>query len=241
MGNDMEKLLQEAFDEIAKEEYANRPTDLPEHKFSLKFRLKMRRIMKGSATVGEEGNHILGLHRSFRTRRRVAVVTLFVFIMAGGTVFGAEPIIQWLNSFNVEQNEDHVKIQNNELDKNVKHTKDNFRKYCLTEVPEGYSLKSEDFEIGFQRYKVTYVKAEDMLFLKQTWQEDLVIESITSDAEGLKDIEVNGFKGYYTEDDGIGSLILSNGVYKLVLTGAFGKDELVGLAGKLELVDEPLK
>ncbi len=241
MGNDMEKLLKEAFDEIAKEEYANRPTDLPEHKFSLKFRLKMRRIMKGSATVGEEGNHILGLHRSFRTRRRVAVVTLFVFIMAGGTVFGAEPIIQWLNSFNVEQNEDHVKIQNNELDKNVKHTKDNFRKYCLTEVPEGYSLKSEDFDEKFQRYSTVYVNEKDMFCLQQSWQEDNVPENLTLDKEDVENIAVNGFAGYYSEDNGISSLVISNGVYKLMLGGTFTKDELVELAENLELSDRTIE
>ena len=53
-------------------------------------------------------------------------------------------------------------------------------------------------------------------------------------------MNMNGFNGYYIEDGGIGSLIISNGVYKLVLDGAFSKDELIKLAGELELVEGPV-
>lgn len=170
----------------------------------------------------------------------MAVAALLVFVIAGGTAFGAEPIIQWLSKFSVEQEGDHFKIQNKELDENVEHTKDNFRKYFLTEIPEGYSLKSEEFEEGFQRYMISYSKGKDMLILKQTWQEDKFQERLTLD-EDLKNIEVNGFTGYYSEDEGIGSLVLSNGVYKLVLGGTFAKDELIEMAGKLKLSDNTVE
>ena len=144
MTTDMDKLLKEAFDEIAKEEYVNRPTDFPEHRFSLRFRLKMRHLLNESVAgkktgIAGAGNSILELYRPVHTKRRLAAIALLVFVLVGGTVFGAEPIIQWLNNFCIEQSEDHVMIQNNELDESVEHTKANFRKYCLTEVPEGYS------------------------------------------------------------------------------------------------------
>lgn len=243
MTTDMDKLLKEAFDEIAREEYEGRPIDLPEHRFSFRFRWKMRRILKESAIASKEkavgaGYHILNLYRSFHNKRRVAIVVMLVVIMVGGTVFGAEPIILWLQNFNVEQNEDHVMIQNSE---GIEHTKANFRKYCLTEIPEGYSLEKEKFEDGFQRYTISYITSDGTLLLKQTWQEDEVAENLTSDTEALKDIQVNGFTGYYTEDNGIGSLVLSNGIYKLVLGGPFTKEELINLAGKLELIEEPLE
>ena len=79
-----------------------------------------------------------------------------------------------------------------------------------------------------------------MLILKQTWQEDKFQERLTLD-EDLKNIEVNGFTGYYSEDEGIGSLVLSNGVYKLVLGGTFAKDELIEMAGKLKLSDNTVE
>lgn len=87
MANDIEKLLKEAFDEIAKEDYANRPTDLPEHRFSLRFRLKMHRMMKETAKGREAGEPILSQGRSFCAKKRVAVAALLVFVIAGGTAF----------------------------------------------------------------------------------------------------------------------------------------------------------
>ena len=246
MTTDMDKLLKEAFDEIAKEEYVNRPTDFPEHRFSLRFRLKMHRLLNESVAdkktgIAGAGNSILELYRPVHTKRRLAAIALLVFVLVGGTAFGAEPIIQWLNNFCIEQSEDHVMIQNNELDESMEHTKANFRKYCLTEVPEGYSLEKEEFDEEFQRYSTIYVNGENMLFLQQSWQEDNVPENLTSDMKGLQDIEVNGFTGCYAEDNGIGTLIISNGVYKLVLNGSFMKDELIELVGKLELSSETLK
>lgn len=246
MTTDMDKLLKEAFDEIAKEEYVNRPTDFPEHRFSLRFRLKMRHLLNESVAdkktgIAGAGNSILELYRPVHTKRRLAAIALLVFVLVGGTAFGAEPIIQWINNFCIEQSEDHVKIQNNELDEKVECTTDNFRKYCLTEVPEGYVLEKEIFEEEFQKYKISYIKTDGTLILKQTWQDDKTPENLTSDIEELSDIKINGFTGYYSEDGGIGSLILSNGIYKLVLGGAFTKNELIDLAGKLELSDEPIK
>ena len=180
------------------------------------------------------------LFRPIRSKRKMAAIVLLILMLVGGTTIAAEPFIRWLQNFYIEQNEDNVVVQNNELDESVEHTKENFRKYRLTEVPEGYSLESEKFDEGFQRYLLIYINEEDTLFLKQTWQEDKSAENLTSDNQELMDVKVNGFTGYFAEDDGIGSLVLSNGVYKIVLGGEFSKEELVQLANKLELVDEPV-
>lgn len=109
----------------------------------------------------------------------------------------------------------------------------------MTEIPEGYSLYSEKFEEDFQRYYIAYIgEEEELLYLQQTWQEDERPENITSDTEPLKDVEVNGFTGYYAEDGENGSLILSNGIYNLVLCGPLAKEKLIELAGNLILMDE---
>ncbi len=111
----------------------------------------------------------------------------------------------------------------------------------MTEVPVGYSLKSEDFDEKFQRYSTVYVNEKDMFCLQQSWQEDNVPENLTLNKEDVENIAVNGFAGYYSEDNGVGSLVISNGVYKLMLGGAFTKDELIELAGNLELSDRTIE
>ena len=245
MAVDMDKLLRQAFDQIAKEEYENRPVEIPAHKFSLRFHWKMHKLFRMSGAgkkegVGKTGGSPMELFRPIRSKRKMAAIALLILMLVGGTTIAAEPFIRWLQNFYIEKNEDHVVVQNNELDESVEHTKENFRKYRLTEVPEGYSLESEKFDEGFQRYLLIYINEEDTLFLKQTWQEDKSAENLTSDNQELMDVKVNGFTGYFAEDDGIGSLVLSNGVYKIVLGGEFSKEELVQLANKLELVDEPV-
>lgn len=245
MAVDMDKLLRQAFDQIAKEEYENRPVEIPEHRFSLRFHWKMHKLFRMSGAgkkegVGKTGGSPMELFRPIRSKRKMAAIALLILMLVGGTTIATEPFIRWLQNFYIEHNEDHVVVQNNELDESVEHTKENFRKYRLTEVPEGYSLESEVFNDDLQRYSVMYVSGENVLVLKQNWQEDESLEKLTSNKEKLKDVRISGFTGYYAEDNGIGSLVLSNGVYKLVLDGKLSKEELIELAGKLELTEQTI-
>lgn len=245
MAVDMDKLLRQAFDQIAKEEYENRPVEIPEHRFSLRFHWKMHKLFRMSGAgkkegVGKTGGSPMELFRPIRSKRKMAAIALLILMLVGGTTIATEPFIRWLQNFYIEHNEDHVVVQNNELDESVEHTKENFRKYRLTEVPEGYSLESEVFNDDLQRYSVMYVSGENVLVLEQNWQEDESPEKLTSNKEKLKDVRISGFTGYYAEDNGIGSLVLSNGVYKLVLDGKLSKEELIELAGKLELTEQTI-
>ncbi len=241
MTMDMDKLLERAFDQLAREEYDKRLVEIPEHRFSLRFYWKMHPLFQ-RVGIGKKndkmGDSPMELFRPIRSRRRMAAIALLILMLIGGTVVAAEPIIRWMQNFRVEQNEDHMLIQNNTVDEALEHTKENFRKYRLTQIPEGYSLWMEKFNEGFQRYQISYHNGKkDILSLKQTWQEDDMAENLTSDAEAIENVKVNGFSGYYAEDNGIGSLVLSNGVYKLVLEGKFSEKELLELAGGLELSD----
>ncbi len=247
MADEMDKLLMQAFDQIAKEEYGNRPVDIPEHRFSLRFRWKMHKVFYMSGTgkeggAGKTGGSPMELFRPIRSKRRIVAIALLILMLVGGTTVAAEPFIRWLQNFYIEQNEDHVVVQNNELDEGVEHTKENFRKYRLTEVPEGYVLGTEEFDEEFQRYQVVYSNdLGDILSINQTWKQDDTTDNLTSSTEAVKDVNVNGFTGYYVEDNGISSLIVSNGVYKLVLDGNFSKEELEKVISKLELSNQPIK
>ncbi len=243
--NDMDKLLKQALEEMVKEDYESRPKELPEHQFSVKFRRKMKQVFR--MLESQEGNgankssdSLLELYRPIRSKRKWIALALLILMLVGGSVIAAEPIKQWLNGFRIEKTEDHVRIQNDEAQEDVGEDRGEFRKYRLTELPKGYSLQEEKFDKGFNRYFITYSDTEDIISLKQTWQDDESPEKLTSNAVYLKEAEVNGFTGYYTEDSEMGTLILSNGVYKLVLDGPFSREELLELAGKLELVDEPM-
>lgn len=238
---DIDKLLEKSFDQLAKEEYEKRSLEFPKHRFSLKFWWKIhwlfQKIGVGKMTE-QEGISVMELFRPIHSKRRIVAIILLILMVIGGTAVAAEPFIHWLQNFSVVQNEDHVKIQNNTVDGTSEHVKENFRKYYITNAPKGYIFNYEKFDENFQRNMIRYHNEnDDILSLKQTWQEDDLEENLTSDKKRIEDVEVNGFTGYYAEDNEVGSLILSNGIYKLVLDGNFSKEELLEIAENLQLAD----
>lgn len=242
----MEELLIIAFEEVAKDGYNNRIESLQRHRFTFRFYLNMHKLFRMSEIQEKYrnkkvGGSILELYRPIHSKRRLALIVLLLLMIIGGSSFASEPLIRWLSSFYMEQNTDHVRFQNDECNQGVG-SRTFFRNYSFKDIPKGYAFISEEFNEEFQQYFVTYSNSEGKVFyLRQVWQEDKHPENLTSDTEIAKDIEVNGFTGYYVEDDGVGSLIISNGTYKLVLSGPFTKDELVDLARKLELSDDPIE
>lgn len=243
--DDMDKLLKQALEGIVKEDYENRPQDIPKHRFSAEFRRKMKQAVRmmeapGKNDAGRSGNSLLELYHPIRSKRKWAVLALLILMLVGGSAIAAEPIRHWLKGFRVEQNRDHVRIQNGMEKTSAGENRGEFRRYRLGEVPEGFVLISEKYDREFQKYYIAYANSEEVLYLKQIWQENSDPENLTSDVEPLENIILNAFTGYYVEDNGVGSLIISNGVYKLILSGSFSKEELIELAEKLELVDEPV-
>ena len=216
----MDELLALAFEETAKDGYSSRMKSLPRHRFTFRFYRNMHKIFR-MPEIQEKfrkkrvKGSVLELYRPIHSKRRLAVIVLLLLMVIGGS-----------------SDESNIGIGSRDI----------FRNYGFKDVPEGYSFISEEFDEGFQQYFVTYSDEEGkILYLRQVWQEDKHPENLTSDIELLKDIEINGFTGYFIEDDGVGSLIISNGTYKLVLSGPFSKKELIELAGKLELSDDPIE
>ena len=231
---DMDKLLERAFDQLAKEEYEKHSVEFPEHRFSLKFWWKIHCLFRKIGVpkmVDQEGSSVMELFHPIHSKRRIVVIILLILMVVGGTAVAAEPFIRWLQNFSVEQSKDHVKIQNGMTDGALEHTKENFKKYRLKNLPEEYTFWLDGFDDKFQRYKISYHNTKnDILSLKQAWQEDDMAENLTSNMENIEDVKVNGLTGYYAKDNGVSSLILSNGVYKLVLDGNFSKEELLEIA-----------
>lgn len=242
----MDELLALAFEETAKDGYNSRMKSLPRHRFTFRFYRNMYKIFR-MPEIQEKyrkkraQGSVLELYRPIHSKRRLAVIVLLLLMIIGGSSFASEPLIRWLNSFNMEQNEDHVMFQNDKSDMGIG-SRTVFRKYCFINIPEGYTFVSEKYDKEFKKYYVNYADSEGkILYLNQVWQENENPQNLTSDAEIIKDIEINGFTGYFIENDGVGSLIISNGTYKLVLSGQFSKKELIELAGKLELSDDPIE
>jgi len=244
--DNMDLLLKEAFEEIVTEEYENRPLDLPEHRFSLKFRIKMRRLIRQIGTKEREPGEktsILELYRPIRSRRRLILLIALMLLLLGGTVAAARTLICWLYEISLEQRDDHVKVnrEENVIMENHEETAEterNFRKYKLTKIPEGYHLVSEEVGENFEEYQMIYTNSDDeVLFFRQNGYKDITIGNVTSAREEMEEVTVNGFEGYYVKDFDTANLILSDGEYLIQLFGAFSKEELIEIAKGLALME----
>lgn len=242
---DMNQLLKEAFELLAREEYENR-SEVPKHKFSLRFHWNIHQIFWSAGATEKrkttEKNTPFECYRPIRSRRKRIVFVCLMFAIVGGTVFAAEPVIRWLHNYYMKQHEDHVEIQKSEIDEgNTGSSNQEFRKYRLTKLPEGYSFQKEIFNEEFQKYLIYYYsgKEEKILYLQQTFVDGETPGNITSDTEPIERIKIKDFVGYYTEDNKMGTLVLTDEVYMLVIHGELSKEALLELAEGLQLVENP--
>lgn len=244
--DNMDLLLKEAFEEIVTEEYENRPLDLPEHRFSLKFRIKMRCLIRRIGTKEREPGEktsILELYRPIRSRRRLILLIALMLLLLGGTVAAARTLICWLYEISLEQRDDHVKVNREENvimenGEETAETEKSFRKYKLTKIPEGYHLVSEEVGEKFEEYRVNYINEDGYaLLFRQIKQDENTMGNVTSNREALEEVSVNGFEGYYVEDFDSANLILSDGETLIQLFGVLSKEELLELAEGLELTE----
>lgn len=238
----MDKLLKEVFAEIVEEGYENRPKEVPKHRFSLKFKLKMYRLMHKVGIMEkspEREGSILELYRPVHSKRRLVALVLLMVMLLGGTVVAAQTIIYWLHEVILEQHDDHLKIYNPNLKAEAESTTtpalEEFHKYRLTEIPEGYRFVEEEYFDSYGLYKMVYENSEGYsLLLRQSVVGNKTFGNVTSDRTEIEEVMVNDLQGYYVKDVDMASLVLSDGEYLIELLGALSKEELISVAESLE-------
>ncbi len=146
---EMDILLKEAFGELVEQEYQQRPRNLPKHRFSMRFRIKMYRLLRQVGAKSKRldgGSSMLELYRPVRSKRGLVIILALLLMLLGGTITAAETLVQWLNEIMLEQHGDHVKIFKKEtgvMDEELSNGEERFFKYNLAELPEGYRLVEE--------------------------------------------------------------------------------------------------
>ena len=224
---EMDILLKEAFGELIEQEYQQRPRNLPKHRFSMRFRIKMYRLLRQVGAKSKRldgGSSMLELYRPVRSKRGLVIILALLLMLLGGTITAAETLVQWLNEIMLEQHGDHVKIFKKEtgvMDEELSNGEERFFKYNLAELPEGYRLLEEVYIQRFNEYQITYVNDKgDMMLLRQSGCREGIMGNITSAQQRLEEICIDGFEGYYCQDSDVGNLILSDGNILIELSGS---------------------
>lgn len=237
---ELENLLKEVLTELVRQEYENRPKHFKRHFFSLRFRRKMRRMIKqvnAERRAAENASPITDLYRPIHSKRKWLIMLALLLALVGGTVTGAEPVICRLFEYCMEQHGNFVEMEQGE--DNRKMAEDSFQKYEFAKVPEGYELVEEQFKSDFGVYQISYADSEGHgLVLRQSLQGNGNHGNTTSTREEMEEVVINGFQGYFVEDFDTGSLVLSDGKYMLEIFGNFSKEELLSLVEDLRFAKE---
>lgn len=236
---ELDRLLKRAFEKMVAEDYAKRPQEFPKHQFSARFERNMEKLLCAAETPTEEPAakfSLLELLRPIRSKKAVVVMAAIMVLVFGKTAGGTNPIVIWLHDNWVEQHGDYVELENRERGENV--FKEEFHKYELAEVPEGYDIADEEFDESVGIYMITYVNIEDeLLIFSQGKKYNKNLGNVTSNRTNMEKIEIDNFEGYYVEDSNAKNLVLSDDEYMLVFTGNLPREEFFKMAENLQLTE----
>lgn len=239
---DIDKLLEKAFEELAKIEYEQRPTDLPQHKFSLRFHCKMywslwkarrRKAKKRKKLILEDRDKALTvLYRPLQHKKRVALV-LVLLLFTGSVALSADSVFHFIFDRAIKRQNDHMGVVYQEWEE---HSQEEFQKYEITDIPDGYYLEEEYYNEKFQVYRLVYRdESGHLLYLNQSWQTDGMIGNVTSGTKNVEEVKIKEYPGYYVSDGDIHTLVFSDGIYILELSGKPSKTRLIEIAESLKL------
>ncbi|MEY8516272.1 DUF4367 domain-containing protein [Lachnospiraceae bacterium 29-84] len=239
---DIDKLLEKAFEELAKIEYEQRPTNLPQHKFSLRFHCKMywslwkarrRKAKKRKKLILEDRDKALTvLYRPLQHKKRLALA-LVLLLFTGSVALSADSVFHFIFDRAIKRQNDHMGVVYQEWEE---HAKEEFQKYEITDIPDGYYLEREEYNDEFQIYFLLYRnKNGHILHLNQSWQEGGMLGNVTSDTKKVEDVKIKDYPGYYVSDGDINTLVFSDGIYILELSGELSKEKMIEIAESLKL------
>ena len=194
------------------------------HFFSLRHRRAMKKILRPKTS------------RFIPIRRRIAVLLIVVFIAMIGVSAGADKF----GGLSTEMRRDGYHIVT--ADK-----KDSLQMieyvYCIPEVPEGFILT--DSSLGEIMYYEDYLLDKKMVMLMQTIKSNF--HQSLRDGQIPEEVDINGKRGFYYEDNGVGTVFWDNGDYILMVAGTlpkkddplgvFTKDDLVNLAKTVKVLE----
>lgn len=104
--------------------------------------------------------------------------------------------------------------------------------FVPTAIPEGY--KVESVVNGAAKFEITLKNKDGNMIVLKEQSSDLKLNIDTENADILKDVEVNGVKGFYVEKDSTKKVVLSSDTVMIAITTDDDNLDLIGFAELLE-------
>ena len=251
-----DELLREAVKQACEREgaYYEEFTKDAEHHFSIRHRIRMRRLYRKMKrkkaeepvdrykvytypmTEDDDDRRQFVSTRVPRLRPRLFLIVVLLMVGMSMTVFAIEPIREGIYQLIERCFSDHTDISFEKVQSEIKGQEEEIKEFKpqkLEYVPEGYVLENEETDETFLMYSADYVNEEDYsLFYEQTAIQFLT-PSISSNGKRMEKIDVKNKYGYWIEDTGgWNHLIYVNDGYVYYLSGHENIDNLISILEK---------
>lgn len=221
----------------------------PKHRFSRTFRKKIKVLLQPGM-----GKRTIPALYPVHGRRRVIVVVAVLILILGTTVMGRGFFQSPLGKYILTGYIDHVQLNLGEpenlemvaIEDNEKNTmeigaeldsEEDFEFVCKKPqwVPEGYTMKQEEYSEDFYLYQKMYVNKNGKCMLYQQMRNDIVDNiGISSNGSEQQEVMIENVKGYFIPDNVLdekkGNLVWEDGKYLYIIEGNLTKEELIRMA-----------
>ncbi|MDE6732604.1 MAG: DUF4367 domain-containing protein [Oscillospiraceae bacterium] len=203
----LKSILEEMCDERARE---FEQLACGRHFFSLRHRRTMNKILYPKPKVSGAGFKNIPIHR------RIIVMLIVIFIAALGISAGAS----LFDGLRTEINPDGIEIITDDW-------KDSAQEitylYHLTKVPEEFVFNGQGGGVDDIIYYEDYRSGKKLLVFMQTVKSNF--HQTLNEGIVPEEVNINGKRGFYYEDRGIGTIFWDNGDYILMVTGSLPKED----------------
>ena len=200
------------------------------------------------------GKHTIPALYPVHGRRRVIVVVAVLILILGTTVMGRGFFQSPLGKYILTGYTDHVQLNLGEpenlemvpIEDNEKNTmeigaepdsEEDFEFVCKKPqwVPEGYTLKQEEYSEDFYLYQKMYENSAKKYILYQQMSNDRIDNiGISSNGSQQQEVMIENLKGYFIPDNVLdekkGNLVWEDGKYLYMIAGDLTKEELIRMA-----------
>lgn len=221
----------------------------PKHHFSRTFRKKIKVLLQPGM-----GKRTIPALYPVHGRRRVIMVVAVLILILGTTIMGRGFFQSPLGKYILTGYTDHVQLNLGEpenlemvaIEDNEKNTmeigaepdsEEDFEFVCKKPqwVPEGYTLKQEEYSEDFYLYQKRYENSAKKYILYQQMSNDRIDNiGISSNGSQQQEVMIENLKGYFIPDDVLdekkGNLVWEDGKYLYMIAGDLTKEELMRMA-----------
>ncbi len=235
-----DSLLDEVLTEYYEEEFS-RYSDAPEHKFSLKHRIAMKKIFKlyernTEYLLPKTSLKPMSTHKVRLNPRSALFLVLIIFL---GVLVGCTAAYFISQSFRGYVHSDNTEIFPIDTDNCPTFIEE---KYYLSELPEGFEITDTDSSPYYEYVSYRNPSTGQTISFHQEVKPGYGPVHLNTENHKVEEVDINGHNGLcidFTEGERIHSSVLwDNGDYILELSADLSKNELFDLAKSAKILEK---